>query len=296
MFKNLSVAALGVSANQSEIIELALTYGFQGLEVDIVEFAASARLRGIAHARRLIESAKLRVGSFALPVELDADEAVFNKGVQKLAECAPVAAQLGCTRCVTSIAPASATRPYHENFEFHRRRISDLAGLLTPHGIRLGVGFRAGEYLRKGAAFQFIHDLDALLLLVNMIPGTNVGVVLDAWDLHVSGVPLDRVRTLKAAQVVAVDVANLAGQVAPADVDAQSRLLPGIDEGAIDLVAFLGAVAELGYDGPVTVRPARTALKSTRRDLAIRETGESLAKVWKAAGLAAGGRPVPAAS
>jgi len=295
MFKNLSVAALGLSANQSEIIELALTFGFQGLEIDIVEFTATARQRGVAHARRLMESARLRAGCFALPVAVDADDATFNAGVQKLAQCAPVAAELGCTRCVTAIAPASATRPYHENFEFHRRRISDIAGLLAPHGVRLGVGFRAGDYLRKDEAFQFIHDLDALMLLLNMIPGTNVGVVLDAWELHVGNVSPERVQSLKPAQIVAVDVANLGAAVPPEEVDADSRLLPAADEGAIDLPAWLAAVQAAGYDGPITPRPSRAVFGNLRRDQIIRETGASLSKLWQAAGLAPAGKTVAAA-
>ena len=33
MFKNLSPSALGISGHQSEIIELALTYGFAGMDL-----------------------------------------------------------------------------------------------------------------------------------------------------------------------------------------------------------------------------------------------------------------------
>ncbi len=53
-------------------------------------------------------------------VRVYADEAVFEKKLARLAEYAQVAADIGCTRCVTFVAPASETRPYHENFEFHR--------------------------------------------------------------------------------------------------------------------------------------------------------------------------------
>lgn len=37
MYKNLNAEVLGVSGRQSELIELAMTYGFIGLDVDITE-------------------------------------------------------------------------------------------------------------------------------------------------------------------------------------------------------------------------------------------------------------------
>ena len=58
MFKNLNPSALGISGHQSEIIELALTYGFTGLDVNMAEFAVRVRLKGMAYARRLIDSAQ----------------------------------------------------------------------------------------------------------------------------------------------------------------------------------------------------------------------------------------------
>jgi len=65
MFKNLNPAAIGISGHQSEIIELALTYGFAGIDLNIAEFATRARLKGLPYARRLIDSARIRVGTFA---------------------------------------------------------------------------------------------------------------------------------------------------------------------------------------------------------------------------------------
>ena len=58
MFKNLNPSALGVSGHQSEILELALTYGFRGIDLNIVEFATRVKLRGMPYARRLIDSAR----------------------------------------------------------------------------------------------------------------------------------------------------------------------------------------------------------------------------------------------
>ena len=37
MYKNLNTEILGITGRQSEIIELALTYGFRGIEIDIAD-------------------------------------------------------------------------------------------------------------------------------------------------------------------------------------------------------------------------------------------------------------------
>lgn len=290
MFKNLSASALGVSGHQSEIIELALTFGFQGIDVDISEFATRVRLHGVAHAKRLLESARLRPGPFPLPVDLEADDATFTKQMGKLSELVPIASQAGCTRCVTTLAPASDTRPYHENFEFHRQRLQAVTAILGPAGIRLGVGFRAAEYLRKGKTFQFIHDLDALTLLASMAGAAHVGILLDIWELIVGGASVDSIRKLQPSQLVAVQVANAPADVAIVDLNEETRLLPGVENGRIDMAAVLSALADLKYDGPVTPAPSRGLFKTTRRDLVVKEVGESLTKAWKAAGLQTAGK------
>ncbi len=290
MFKNLNPYVLGVTGHQSEIIELALTYGFGGMDLNAGEFATRVQRKSMEHARRLIDSAKIKVGTFALPFDPDAADEEFKRGMEKLPAAAAAVAAVGCSRCVVTVSPAGDKRPYHENFEFHRRRFSEICQLLSPHGIRLGIGFRAAEYLRKEQAFQFIHDFDALSLLISMIAADNVGVLLDVWDVFVGGGTLETIRGLSAQQIVAVQVAELAADEPPAEVGPNSRLLPNAEGGRIDVPAFLRILKEKGYDGPVTPAPSRGALPSKRRDVIVRRTGEALETVWRAAELGADAR------
>jgi sugar phosphate isomerase/epimerase len=287
MFKNLSPAALGVSGHQSEIIELALTYGFGGLEVNMAEFATRARLKGMPYAKRLLQSAQIRVGAFPLPLDWDADDDTFQKELKKLPDYAQCAAELGCTRTTAVLPPAGDKRPYHENFEFHRHRFHDICAVLKPAGVRLAVGFEAAEYRRRNQAFQFIHDLDALMLLLNMVAAPNLGLLLDVWELVASGGGVESVRKLPAAQIVAVQVADMPGTVPLPELDDKSRLLPGAEGGRVDVAAFLTVLKEIGYDGPVTVKPSRGAFQSRRREIVVKQTAEALDKAWRAAGLPA---------
>lgn len=289
MFKNLNPSALGISGHQSEIIELALTYGFRGVDFGIADFATRVKLQGMSSARRLIDSAKLRLGTFSLPFSLDIDEDAYRAEIGRLPEYAQVAGELGCSRCLYSIAPASDKRPYHENFELHRRRLAEICKALESSGVRLGVRFRAAESLRKGQPFQFIHDFDALSLLLNMVGAPNLGLNVDVWDLHVAGGSVESIRALPVQQIVALQLADMPLDLAPADVTEQARLLPGTS-GRIDSVAYLVALAEMGYDGPVIAVPDRKALDAGRRDRIVRQAADALDKVWKAAGLTAEGK------
>jgi sugar phosphate isomerase/epimerase len=299
MFKNLDPSALGVTGHQSEILELALTYGFRGIDLNMVEFAGRVKLHGMAYGRRLIDSARIRIGTYPLPIDWDVDDESFKRELEKLAESSRMAADLGCTRCVCTIAPAGDKRPYHENFEFHKRRFAEICRVMEPAGVRLGVGFRAVEGLRKGQAFQFIHDLDALLLLLNMVGAPNAGLLVDVWDLVLASGSVEAVRSLTAKQVVAVQLADLPAEVPAAEVPAAEvteaqRLVPSVG-GKVDCVSVLTALAEAGYDGPITIKADRSAFENTRRDRIVRQAGEALDKLWKAARLTPDGKLLPAA-
>lgn len=289
MFKNLSPTAIGITGHQSEIIELALTYGFSGMDLEVKDFATRARLKGMDYARRLIDSANIRLGTFQLPFDWDTDDEVFQQELERLPELARAAAEVGCTRCVATLAPAGDKRPYHENYEFHRRRFAEICAALQPAAVSLGVGFQAAEYLRRDRAFQFIHDFDALTLLLNMVDASNIGLLVDIWDLVACGGSIDTVRGLPPDQIVAAQVAQMPADVPTSELDAHSRLLPDAENGQIDVPGTLIALAEAGYDGPVTVKPSRGVFESRKREVIVRRAGESLENVWRAAGLSSQG-------
>jgi sugar phosphate isomerase/epimerase len=130
---------------------------------------------------------------------------------------------------------------------------------------------------------------------MNMVAAPNIGLLLDVWDLYVSGGSVDTIRKLPAGQIVAVQVANYPAGTPAAELTEDSRLLPSIDAGAVDVAACLAALGQMGYDGPVTVMPSRGILKGHRRDMIVKEAAESLQRAWKAAGLGPTGKPLPAA-
>jgi sugar phosphate isomerase/epimerase len=289
MFRNLSPKALGFSGRQSEIIELSLSFGFKGIDIDLADFQQAVKTYGLAHARRLIDSARLKLGTFRLPLVWDEDDEVYKQGLTALDELTALAAEIGLKRAVTAIAPANDLRPYHENFEFHRRRLAEIGQQLAARQIKLGVEFRSSAALRKDRAFQFIHTFDALATLVGMIRTPNVGVVADMFEMHATGASFDEVKKLGNEKIIEVILSDAPADKSPADCEEADRLMPG-ETGAIDTSAALAGLAEIAYDGPITPAVATGHTKGMKRDQIVKLAGERLTLAWSAAGLNAAGK------
>lgn len=289
MYKNLSVQALGISGRDSEIIELALSYGFKGLDLDLVEFSQQVASQGLARASRLIASARLKMGSFRLPVRWDDDGDEYQADLERLGPLAELAHEMECTRAVTMIQPAHERRPYHENFEFHRRRLTELAETLSTYKITLGLEYLAPMCARGDAAFQFMQSFDEVLLLLRTIGAPNLGVAFDVWHWHLSGGTLDGLRSLGAEKVVTVDLADAEMDTTAATAQLESRRLPG-STGAIDIPSVLVVLAEMGYDGPVSPVADRSQFANLGREQIVKQAGAAIDGVWKAAGLTGAGK------
>ncbi len=292
MFKNLSTDGVGVSGRQSEIIELALSFGFKGVDLDLLDFLEQVKIHGLPHARRLLDSARLKIGTFRLPLTWDDSDEAYQAGLRVLPDLLELAAGIGAKRAVTTIAPANDVRPYHENFEFHRRRLTEIGERLAADGMRLGIEFTASANARKNRAFQFIHSFDAVVMLVNMVRAPNVGAVIDPWQIIAAGSHLDEIRKLSADRIVAVSLSDAPADVDPTAMGEGDRLLPG-ETGKIDSAAILTTLAEIGFDGPVSPRAHRNRLAGLRRDQIVKLAGERVDQAWKAANLSPAGKLLP---
>jgi sugar phosphate isomerase/epimerase len=178
--------------------------------------------------------------------------------------------------------------PYHQNFEFHRRRIAEVGGLLAAQGIQLGVGFLAASHWRTGKSYQFIYEFDPLVMLLGLVGKPNVGLALDLWDLHVSRKTAEDLRKVN-LPLVSVELADFPADSPIESASDQDRLLPG-ESGQIDCQLALSILAEKGYDGPVTPTPDRSHFAGQRREEIGRRTGQALDQVWKGAGLSPAGK------
>ena len=138
MFRNLSTIGLPLSGRASELIELALSFGFDSMDIDIVDFQQQADAFGVEHARRLMVSARLKSGLFHLPVDLGSDDETFNRDMELLPKRLDLAQATEALRAWTTIEPASEEHAFKDYFEFLRKRLDTVGDLLAKRGIMLG--------------------------------------------------------------------------------------------------------------------------------------------------------------
>ncbi|MBC8352961.1 MAG: TIM barrel protein [Planctomycetes bacterium] len=282
MFKNLCPSSLGISGRQSEIIELTLTYGFRGLDLEIDDFAQRAKTQGLDQAIRFLSSAKLHIGSVDLPVRWRADEATYKADLAELDEVASYAAQANVYACKTVVFPESEHLPYHDNFEQHRARLAEIAEVLAKQDIRLAVGFHATEARREGKQFQFIQEADALALLLKSVAADNVGLWLDTWNWYVGGGTVDSLKGFGVDNIAYVTVADAPSGVERVDLSEDQRIMPA-EDGAANVHEIVTLLKDGGYKGPITLSPNADCFTGMKNDDILKQCKAVLEELTTAA-------------
>lgn len=283
MFRNLSTIGLPLSGRPSELIELALSFGFDAMDIDILDFQKQAEVYGVTHARRLMVSARLKSGTFHLPLQLDADDATYQRELAALPKFLELAQATEATRAVATVAPASDEHSFKDFFELYRSRLHDVGDLLAKHDIMLGLGYQPEAEAREGKANQFIHTFEGLLGLV-MVAHERIGVIADAWALHVSGESPELIAKVPKGRLVEVRLSDAPRDAAHAGLTHAQRLMPG-DTGVISGAAVLTQAKAAGFDGPVTPWADRSTLVGRGREKIVKLAGDRLEAAWKEAGL-----------
>jgi sugar phosphate isomerase/epimerase len=280
MYKALNTGAIGVAGGLTRVVELGGKFGFQGVYFNPAEVVRM----GIARAKTLFDNHYVKPAGFGLPVNFRRDEDQFREDLAGLAPLAQVAAELGCRRCSTWLSPASNDLPFKENFELHRRRLTQVAKVLARYNIRFGLEFVGPKTSRAGKKHEFIHTADGMLELCKAIGTGNVGLLLDCWHWYTSGGTVGDFAGWTKETIVDVHV-NDAPKGIPVDQQRDGvRCLPG-ETGVIDIKGFLQGLHKLGYDGPVMAEPFSKRVREMKAEDAVRTTKESLDKIWQIAGL-----------
>jgi sugar phosphate isomerase/epimerase len=212
------------------------------------------------------------IGGFELPIRWAGDDKEFATEIAQIPLLLEVAGIISADRCWTSIRPTCDQRPFHENFKFHVERLQQVVDALAPGNVKLGLNLLADPADRADGGFEFIHQVEPLLTLVNSIQRDNVGIVLDAWSWFVGGGDIDKVRSLRSEQIISVRLADIPADADLGTITAEQRLMPG-EGGLIDSAALVGVLDEIGYDGPVSLAPNPAQFKGqTRESITSRAT------------------------
>lgn len=285
MYRNMNPSALGVSGRQSEILEIALTYRFKGIDIDVLDLTRRAKVTSVENACKYLVSAKVKIGGFEAPARWRGAEADFKADLNDLPAVGEVCKAIGADVCHTIVSPTSDTLPLPENFKFHAQRLTELAEGLKTQGIKLAVGFQAAPDLRNpNAPHQFIHNSAAMLELLSAIHSDNAGLLLDVWNWHVGGGKLSQIKALKPGQVASVRLADVAPDADLSTITSADRMLPG-DGNVEDAAGYLALLDQIGYTGPITPFPHPSQFAGRTRESNVQRAAAALDALWVAAGL-----------
>jgi sugar phosphate isomerase/epimerase len=274
----LSPGAIGVSANQVEAISLAQRFGFESVE------PSGESLAKLSDAERTelaadLSAKKLVFGAAGLPLEFRHDETKFNEGLKRLPTIAAALQGAGVSRCGTWLSPSENSRTYLKNFKVHAARLRQVAAILKDHGQRLGLEYVGTKTLRERCRYPFIHSMAEMRELIAEIGTGNVGIVLDSWHWWQAEDSVADILALQNADVVSVDLNDAPVGIAKEKQLDGKRELPAAT-GVIDLTAFLNALHQIGYDGPVRAEPFNRALNELNNEEACAATIAAMKKAF----------------
>ncbi len=267
MISTLSAGAIGVNVTDlAHGIETAAAAEFEGLEFNATWLADSVDTIRAAGVMANFRSAMLVPAVFGLPVDFRNSAEAWQEGLTKLPRLAAAAASVRCRRTATWIMPCSNDRHFDDNLAFHVERLTPIAAILGDHGISFGLEFVGPKTLRDSQTYPFVHTIDGMMEMARAI-GPNVGLLLDSFHWYTSHGTVADILKLKASDVVYVHLNDgYAGRGPDEQIDGE-RELP-LATGVIDLAGFIGALKQIGFDGPAAVEPFKASLKDLPSDAA----------------------------
>jgi sugar phosphate isomerase/epimerase len=287
MYTTISPEALGIRGlSLPDAIDLAHDAGFAGLSFDSRLAAKAIDEQGLASVQDQFSRAGVKPALWSLPVAWRGDDQ-WQADLRELPRLAKAARDLGSTRTATYMPSGSEDRPFRENFDWHVARLRPIAEVLRDEGCRFGIEFIGPKTYRAAFRHEFIHTLSGVMELIAAIGTGNVGVMLDSWHLYTSGGTLGDLERLTRQDVVVVHVNDAPAGIARDEQIDTVRALP-METEVIDLVGFMRALREMGYDGPVMPEPFSQRLNdlaATDPPAAAREAARSMDALWRAAGL-----------
>ena len=140
--------------------------------------------------------------------------------------------------------------------------------------VRIGIEFARGSLVRT---------LSDLLAVRSLLPSRDLGVTVDAWQIHWGPSTLAELAAVPGAAVFSVQLDD-APRERPDDFGRATyagRLVPG--EGAADLTGLIRTLDAIGYGGPITVEAINEDLITATDavDLAVRLGAATRAVVAK---------------
>jgi len=271
---------LGVRADLPTAVALAHAHGFESVAPDAVYLGklSDGQLQELLGD---LKAKGLTWGAAGLPPAVDfrGDEGPFQAGLKALPDIAAGLKRAGAARVGTWVKPGHDKLTFLANFRQHAGRLRAIAAILGDNGLRFGLEYVGPKTSWTAMRFPFVHTMTEMKELIAEIGRDNVGLVLDSWHWYTAGETDADIRSLSPRDVVACDLNDAPAQL-PVDQQRDGlRELP-CATGIINLKGFLGALAAIGYDGPVRAEPFNSTLRTMPPEMAVATTARAMKRAF----------------
>ncbi|MEM1165343.1 MAG: sugar phosphate isomerase/epimerase family protein [Planctomycetota bacterium] len=276
---------ISIGAAPAQSVTIASRAGFAGLDMRINRHAAEIERLNPNTLAAAMQAASLRPGYCSItPQKISVPDEMWAEELADAPHRAMLARDLGYTRATSVVLPFHDELSWRVNFEMHRDRARQACDVLGEHGISFGLEYVSPMTRRRGKKHEFVHNLAQLMELVEAVDRPNIGVMLDCFHWACAQETPEDIEALPAERVVAVHVNDLAAGVPLDEQDIMSRGLPG-ESGVVDMPGFIGALARIGYTGPVTAEPTNPRWAETPAEESARLTARAVRSCLETAGV-----------
>ncbi len=280
----LNPGIIGVKANFAQTIDYALQYGYEAISPFTQEVMQSYSDVQLKEILAKMKSHNISYDSNNIPVEFRQDNIRFNDDFKKLRKFCETMEKQGATRINTWIISSHAELTYNENMKQHAYRLGECAKVMKDHAIILGLEYLGTRPLVVAARYPFISSMKEGKELIGEICQSNVGFVLDSFHWYCANESIEDIRTLKAEDIIVVDINDArAGFTRENQVDGK-RELP-MATGVIPIKEFMQGILDIGYNGPLRTEPFNQALNDLENEEALKVNMEAIRKTLGAVGM-----------
>lgn len=274
----LNPGAIGVSASQSDLLDMAIEHGFEaivGMPSDLA--AMSEKATGVYLNK--MKTNNISFGIAGLPIQFRQSEQRFQEDLDKLPALAKACQRFGVKGMGTWIMPTHKDLSYRENFKQHTRRLKETANIIGHYGMSLGLEYVGPKTLMARDKFSFIRTMTETKELIEAIGEDNVGIQLDSFHWYCAGETVADLLSLDKEDVITVDLNDARSGFSADDQIDGKRELPAAT-GVVDVKAFLEALVQMGYDGPVRAEPFNQPLRDMEDAAALKTTHAAMSKAF----------------
>lgn len=278
MTMNLSCGRIGVSVGQEEAIALAKAHGFQSVD-PVSGYLAKLDDGALAQLRERMKRDGIVWAAAGAPVDFRNDDATFREGMKSLPGIAKALQRAGVERVGTWLMFGNDDLTYREYGAVMTRRLREMADVLGDRDLRFGLEYVGTWSAWTSVQFPWVHTMAEALELIDDIARPNVGLVLDSWHWYHALETAEDITALTNKQIVVVDLNDGTAGLDRKAMQDTTRELPAAT-GVIDVGAFLTALADIGYDGPVRAEPFSKALNAMGNEEAVATTAAAMKKAF----------------